>query len=77
VFGRDGLAHALVEEERVGVALEAALEALRARLEQLPVEGALAIAAELVGLWRAVPPALPPELDAIATRRPMTRTARS
>jgi Sulfatase-modifying factor enzyme 1 len=53
VFGRDGLAHALVEEELAGVALDAVLDALRARGAQLPVEVALAIAAELVGLWRA------------------------
>lgn len=52
VLGHDGVAHAIVEEHIAGAKLDAALATLRERGAQLPVEVALAIAAELVGLWR-------------------------
>jgi hypothetical protein len=52
VLGRGGRAHALVVEAIDGVALDAVLAALQGRGAHLPVEVALAIAAELVGLWQ-------------------------
>lgn len=51
VLGRDGVAYAIVEESVTGVSCGELLEALRARAAQLPVEVAVAIAAELTGLW--------------------------
>lgn len=51
VLGRDGIAHALVEEDVSGLRCNTLLEELRSGGTQLPVEVALAIAAELTGLW--------------------------
>lgn len=51
VLGRDGIAYALVEEAITGVRCGELLEALRAREAQLPLEVAVAIAAELTSLW--------------------------
>jgi hypothetical protein len=51
VLGRDGIAYAIVEEDVTGIPCGTLLEALRERSAQLPVEVAVAIAAELTGLW--------------------------
>ncbi len=51
VLGRDGIAYAFVEEAVTGVPCGELLETLRTRSAQLPVEVAVAIAAELTGLW--------------------------
>lgn len=53
VLGRDGRGLAVVEEDLSGVELDKVLRTLRARGRELPIEVALAIAAALVGLWRA------------------------
>jgi len=53
VLGKGTSAHAVVEEDVTGAALDDILEALRAQGRELPVEVALAIATALVGLWRA------------------------
>ncbi len=53
VLGRDGRAYALVEEHVSGISMQAVLHELRERQHQLPIEVAVAIAAALVGLWRA------------------------